>query len=558
MTSAIGQSTDYDNNYSNKTYTNKLIANTLTDRIATFSQGTVTDLVPPTEFQDAVTKGFVDGLANPSLPLNSVQYNNLVFAGSPNLTFVPDTLTVNGQINDGSGINITSGVISGLADPVLPDQIATKNYVDSFTSATTNTYIQSDTGVVYTPSQMLNGIILRNLTTYNVFGLSLTDTTPSAAQFIAAKPTASAGFMARFRLMNDNPESNQTTIEGRDRFVLTIAPGAGVTFYPNEPFDIRRAYMFDAYILFTNVVVPAVTIIINRCAYSGATLYQPPSVSSSVNLFNNIVDYINYNTAQLTGNLFWNLNDPTESTTNYAYTTDDIKNQMVVRNPSGNSNDTFSSIIDIKYMKQIMIIQNPSAFNVVLNGQTDIWNLTPNPITIPPGKQCTLRLGTTPMPSYLGSYYNLGNYNTTGGTGSGITVKVMALETSFTITNPGTGYAVDNYTTTNLTTPSATGLIVAVTGVDVLGDIVGITAILNYLPGGYQNGDIIQIDGGDNNATIQLGSVNQITSFTLNNLGNGAYVASDILSISGPGPGINALFTLGSFLDVMSIGMTDF
>jgi hypothetical protein len=558
MASAIGQSTDYDNNYSNKTYATKIIAESLTDGTATFSGGTITNLIPPTDPQDAITKGFVNGLVTASPPVNSVQYNNLVFAGSANLTFVSNILSVNGTINDGSGISIVGGTISGLNDPIASNQVATKSYVDSFNSTTTNTYIQSDVGVVYTTSQMLNAAILRNLVTYNNFGVSLTDTTPTAAQFIAAKPTAEVGFAARFRIMNDNPDANQTTVEGRDRFVLTINPGTGVTFYPSDPFNIRRAYMLDAYIVFTNVVVPAVTIYINRCSYSGPTIYLPPSTTSGLTVFENTVDYINYNSMQLTGNLFWNLNNPLKTATNYSYTTSDIKNQMIIRNPSGAASDTFGSIINPLYMNQMMVIQNPSAFNVVLNGQTSIWGLTPNPITITPGKQSILALGISALNIIIqGSYYNYGIYNTSGGTGSGMTVHVTGLATSFNLTNIGSTYTPGDYTTTNLTTPSATGLVVAVTNVGVTGDIDNIADIVNFLDGGYQNGDIIQINSGDNTGTIQLIFVNRLNSGFIVTLGNGAYLSTDILNISGPGTGANAQIALGSFLTIRSVGLVN-
>jgi hypothetical protein len=289
------------------------------------------------------------------------------------------------------------------------------------------------------------------------------------------------------------------------------------------------------------------------------TIYFSPSNTSSL-LSNDTVAYANYNAAQLKGNLLWNLNDPLKTATNYSYTTADIKNQMIIRNPSAAANDTFGFLIDPKFMNQILIIQNPSAFNVVLNGQTNIWQLTPNPITILPGKQSTLALiMNTPDPLNAGSYYNNGIYNTSGGTGSGMTVYVRGLRTDFTITNTGSGYVDDtNYTTTNLTTPSATGLVVAVTSVGVGGDILSIADIVNFLSGGYQNGDIIQINGGDNTATIQLTFVNQIFSATILTLGNGAYLSTDVLNISGPGPGINAQILLGSFITITSIGLSDY
>jgi hypothetical protein len=556
MASAIGQSTNYDSNYSKKIYTSEIIAKSLTDGIATFSEGTVTGLVPPTDLQNAVTKSFVDGLVNVANPVNSVQFNNMVFAGSANLTYVPNTLTVNGIINDGSGISISGGIISGLNDPTIGNQIATKNYVDSFTSITANNYIISDTSVTYTAAQVINATILRNLATDNVNGISLTDTTPTATQLVSFVSNASIGYAAKFRIMNDNPNANQTSIEGRDRFVLTINPGTGVSFYPSGPFNLRRGYMLDAYVLFTNVNIPAVTIIINRCSYSGLALYLAPVASTGFVALNNSVDYINTSSMQMTGNLLWNLDNTSISTTNYMYTTANVKNQFVTRNPSGIANDTFGASIDIKYINQIMTIQNPSAFNVVLNGQTNIWKLIPSTLIIPSNKQIILSLtNIKPDITNAGAYYNYGFYDTLGGTGVGLTLTVSGIATDFTITNAGTSYVKGNYTTTNLTTSSASGLIISVSDVIGSGAIGTCLNVVNYLNGGYQNGDIVQINGGDNTATLQLSGINHITGYYINSLGSGAYLSTDILNISGPGTGSGAQITLGSFITIRTIGI---
>lgn len=553
MTSTIGQSTVYNDNFTNRTHTSKLIGESITDGVATFSGGTITNLVNPTNLQDAVTKGFVDRLYGVAPPLNSVQFNNLTFDGSANLTFVPDTLNVNGIIEDGSGITITAGVISGLADPVEDDQIATKNYVDLSSSSTTNNYIQSDTAVTYTAEQMINGIILRNLATDNDFGISLTDTTATAAELVAFVPTASVGYVAKFKICNNHPDANGTTIEARDNFVLRINPGAGVTFFPSDPFELRRSYMLDAYIRFTNIVTPAVTIIINSCVFAGSSFYLSPTTELLV--LPGVVDYINYNAAYIEDNVIWNLTDNTYVTSNYSYTTADIKNQLIVRNPAGNASDTFGFNISPRYLNQIITIQNISAFLVDISGQTNIWNLIPNPISIPAGYQTTLSTTLeTPDLTSAGSNYDIGVYNTSGGTGSGLTVTILVIATTSSLISGGTGYSVGNYTTTNITTPSATGLIVYCGDISA-GIINGYNPIVNYLYGGYQNGDIIQINGGNDGARIQLNLVNCVTSYYINTLGNGAYVSSDVLTISGPGTGSGAQITLGVFINVRTIGL---
>lgn len=551
-------SSDYDNNFTSSANVSNIIAKSLTDGIATFSGGTIVNLVSPPTIQSAVTKSFVDGLVNVAPPTNSVQINNLIFTGSPNLTFVPNTLTVNGTINT-SLVSITGGVISNLNDPVSSNQIATKNYVDSTSNSTVNNYIKSDTGITYTTAQMINGFILRNLTTYNVFGVSLTDTTPTAAQFIAAVPYASVGYTARFGIMNDNPDGNGGTIESRDSFTLVINPASGVTFYPGNNFILRRGYILEAFIQFNNITTPAVTIVITNCGYSGGpNLYLQPVPFSSESVLRNTVDYLNHTSASLTGNLFWNLNNTTDTSTSYSYTTADVKNQFITRNPTGTASDTFGSSINPVYLNQIMTIQNPSTYTITVSGQTNIWTLIPNPITIPASTQAILSVTiNNPTLSSIGSYYSYGSYNTTGGTGSGFTLSINNLYTSFNLTAGGLSYALGDYSTTNLTTPGSTGLVVNVSGINTSGTITGILTITNYLNGGYRNNDVIQINGGDGNARIQLVSVNSVPSvyaITVTSLGNGAYVASDVLNIFGPGTGTGAQITLGSFIVVRTIG----
>ncbi len=555
MASSLGISSVYDNNFTTKVYTSEIIAETLTDGTATFSGGTIVDLISPVDPQDAITKSFVDGLVNVAPPINSVQYNNLIFAGSANLTFVSDTLTINGTIEDSSGVSITGGVISGLNDPTTNNQIATKNYVDLASSTTSNNYIQSDTAETYTAAQMINGVILRNLVTYNNFGTSLTDITASAAQLVAFVPTASVGYTAKFRIMNDNPDANVLTIEGRDSFALSISPGSGVTFYPNNTFTLRRGYMLDAFIQFTNIITPAVTIIITRCGYSGPSIYLGPIPFGDYTILNNTVDYLNYNACSLRGNVFWNLNDVSSTSNSYSYTTSDIKNQLMVRNPTAPANDTLGFNISPRYINQIMTIQNPSAFTITLNGQTNIWNLIPSPITIPTNNQVIMSLTvSTPVVSSPGSYYNYGIYNTSGGTGTGLTVTITGVDSTHTLTAGGLTYSDGNVTTTNLTTLSATGLIVAIQVNGGTGAIITVQSIKNFLNGGYQNGDIIQINGGNGAARIQLGLVNTITGYYINTLGDGAYLSTDVLDISGPGTGSGAQITLGSFINARSIG----
>ncbi len=354
--------------------------------------------------------------------------------------------------------------------------------------------------------------------------------------------------------MNDNPDANGSSVEGRDGFALTLSPGTGVTFYPNNNFILRRGYLIDCFIQFTDVISPAVTIIVTRCGYSGTSLYLAPKPSNN-SFTKNTIDYLNYNSALLTGNLFWNVRNLSSTSNSYSYTTTDLKNQLIVRNPTGTANDIFGFILNPRYLNQIFTVQNPSAFTINIRGQTNIWNLIPTPITIPTHKQAIMSVtSSSPTISNAGSYYNYGVYNATGGTGSGMTVTIIELITTFTLTTGGLTYTDGDYTTMNLTTPSATGLVLYCQVDSETGRIIDVGDIKNYLNGGYHNGDIIQIIGGDGNARIQLNLVNSITGYFINTLGDGAYLSTDVLNISGSGTGSDAQITLGQFISIRLIG----
>ena len=265
----VPPSTASDNNYSYKLNSIEIIAEELTDKTAIWSHGTVTNLNEPIQPQDAATKKYVLNSSMSGGSLYDIQFNSDGFAGSNNFTFVDPLLTVQGTISDLTNMSITGGLISGAINPVLSQQLATKAYVDSYSSQATYTVITSDTNVTYTAQQMLNGIINRDTETPNTFNVSLIDTTATADQLVAAVSGAKVGTYHRLRIINDKLGANGSTIIGQDFFKLTVIPGTGVTFYPEtaDGLDnkvlIPRSYVMDAFIYFNNVIVPAVTIIIS-------------------------------------------------------------------------------------------------------------------------------------------------------------------------------------------------------------------------------------------------------------------------------------------------------
>lgn len=556
----IPQSSNYDNNYSYKLRNSETIINNLTDGIATFSNGTITNLVNPINLQDAVTKEFVDNLVNVAPPVNSIQYNDLTFAGSSNLTYDGSNMTVNGIIEVGNNLTISGSTISGLSNPLISNAIANKEYVDSFSKNITNTFISSDVDVIYTTEQMVNGFILRNTTTPESYNLQLNDTTASALDIINYLDNPSVGYTFKWSIMNSNAARSDggNYEEIRDGVIVNITPGTGVSFYPNNSFNIRRNYILDTYVVIDDIITPSITIYINRCAYSGLNLYFAPS--TPVSYLSQVVDFSTDNSTQIRGNIFWNSTDNLINSNNYSYTNDDIKNKLVIREPTAISNDIFGPDINPNYLNQIMIIQNPSIYNINITGQTDIWNLVPSTITIPPSTQVKLSL-TKNNPTILngGSYYNYGTYNTSGGLGSGMTITVNKICSLGRLDAPGSGYTQQIYfETTNITNPSVTGLVIAAPVDEDTGGGFIIssfdTVYYNYLDGGYQSGDVIRINGGNNDAIFTLLYVNTIDSFTINTLGDGLYLSTDTIDILGPGTGVGAQIQLGNYINVRTIG----
>ena len=145
-----------------------------------------------------------------------------------------------------------------------------------------------------------------------------------------------------------------------------------------------------------------------------------------------------------------------------------------------------------------------------------------------------------------GAGYETGNdIAVTGGTGSGMTVNITAetigIVQGVNLLTGGEGYFVSSYNTT--TSGDGTGLIISVEEVDTDDDnkVTEVSIGLNAGTG-YAVGDVVTIDGGDGNATVQITEISEgrVTSVTLNQAGEG-YTIGDVVTIS---EGTGATFTI--------------
>lgn len=548
------QSTVYDNNYSNRIKIDKLIANSITDGVMTFQNGTIRGSVYPTDPNDSVTKEFVDLSSSVAGPENAVQFNNAVFGGNSDLLYTDNTLMINGTLTDGK-VSLTSSAITGIESSTVydPSEIATKAYVDNNNETITKFEIRSDISITYTPEQFTNSIIIRDTETY-LPNAQITDITPSAVDIVNAL-NSKVGNKYNLDIMNFiDIINNQDLQDFEDNMQIIIEPGAGVEFVPNIPIIIPRRYSLNAYVIITNVSTPIVKIIVNKCSL----ITNPLNITNAYpEVYSLPASHHFTGSFRIKENFIFKVNENIISSDDYMYTTNDVKNQIVTRNPSRNSIDLFDhNIIDYKYLIQIMCIQNISDYSITLTA-TDLFSLRPDNIIIPPKKQLHLSI-TKKYPSLTnnGSYYTCGAYTTLGGSGSGLEIFVKTIKSSAKILDKGTGYFdLGSYTTINLTNPNSTGFLPSVSSTSEFGEIDGIGAIVNYLDGGYTIDDIVQVNGGNNDARIQFVRVNEIVDFQITNMGIG-YELGDIIEIdNGIGNGTMASFVLDGLSSLFSIGI---
>jgi hypothetical protein len=179
------------------------------------------------------------GTGNPGGPVKSVQYNNTgVFDGSNSLLFDKNTsiLTAN-KISNGT-VTIGSNTISGLTDPLIGSEAATKNYVDNNTAftITNNNTVGATT---YSAASVINGLIYRDTQTSG----TTTDTLPTAAQIISSSG-AIVGTTIIFSIRNISSDITN---------ILTFNAGTGITM--SNAKKIFSGYQYNGIMIVTNVGV---------------------------------------------------------------------------------------------------------------------------------------------------------------------------------------------------------------------------------------------------------------------------------------------------------------
>lgn len=258
-------------------YATTIISNSFTDGIAKLEYGYLHNIVPLT-LHDAVNKLYVDNyisstsLMNPNGPIQSIQYNNNgEFNGLSD--FIINSNLLSGKFSDGIA-TWNSNLIYNLEDPIEKSQIATKNYVDSFSNIKI-TNIYDNNNMTYTANDCINGIINR----YS-YENTLIDLTPSATDFINNMKME----QTKFSIKCISPTSTNTSI--------IIVPNLGISIYNTLSSTSTNTSSKQLYIeLYTNYIINFTVLIT-----STSTISTDNNVNFLITSINYLQEYNNIST----------------------------------------------------------------------------------------------------------------------------------------------------------------------------------------------------------------------------------------------------------------------
>ncbi len=254
-----------------------VLADIISDGVASLQNGRLSGLIDPVTGHDAGTLGYLIESSPIAVgPEGAVQYiEDHSLQGTSNFTF--DDSFLQADIITNGTVVISGGMITGLTTTSsdLDTTAGTKQYTDE-TTQLLETTLSINSSITYTGNQMVNGIILRDPVTESLTNTKF-DTTASASSIISSFDNDSIGNSARFYIKNISTDP--------DVFVY-LRPGTNVSF--NDPIGdgvvIPQNYLLSAKLIIQSG--STILFYIESIEYSGSELNVKNSVST-----NNLIPY---------------------------------------------------------------------------------------------------------------------------------------------------------------------------------------------------------------------------------------------------------------------------
>lgn len=393
-----------DNNTSRLMRVNNLYTDKILNGGTIIMDGYVTGLINPVNDNEIATKYYVDNLnitAQASGPDKSIQYNNAgVFDGNNDLTIsdpntLSETLNINGIITN-NVINIDTGKIENLSDPINNDEAATKKYVDSSINIFESINLTEEQllATEYTPEQIYNKILNINISPNNIEAACLPSVYPIAedmAEYLGNEFVIGKSWTTIFKYSNSN---NELQVKG------ILGPEPIPSLYPSS-------FIFFG-IPLPAVITPNYTVITIKCVVTNDTIGTERYVAyiTSYNIDINTNAQIT-DRGILTPSLITSTNNTSliypipsnpdiNSITSVTYTYEDLRNYFIIRTGlTSDTNDTFEIASDFIQHQDFdmgggtfkFFIQNPTLYNLTLNTNTG-WTFSTGNSNIIPSLHC--------------------------------------------------------------------------------------------------------------------------------------------------------------------------